>query len=34
MAAKTGTYTLIAGTTLSATATNVTFSSIPATYTD
>jgi hypothetical protein len=34
MAAKTGTYTLIGSTTLSTSATNVTFSSIPATYTD
>ena len=34
MAAKTGTYTLIASTTLSTSTANVTFSSIPATYTD
>jgi hypothetical protein len=34
MAAKTGTYTLISGTTLTTTAASVTFSSIPATYTD
>lgn len=35
MAAKTGTYTLIASTTVAGTSTtNVTFSSIPATYTD
>ena len=34
MAAKTGTYTLIASTTLSAITTDITFSSIPATYTD
>lgn len=34
MAAKTGTYTLIASTTLSATSNTITFSSIPATYTD
>ena len=34
MAAKTGTYTLIASTTLNSSQANVTFSSIPATYTD
>jgi hypothetical protein len=34
MAAKTGTYTLIASNTLSAITTDITFSSIPATYTD
>lgn len=34
MAAKTGTYTLIDSTTLSTSATSVTFSSIPGTYTD
>jgi hypothetical protein len=34
MAAKTGTYTLISSTTLTTTATDVTFSSIPSTYTD
>ena len=34
MAAKTGTYTLINSTTLSTSATSVTFSSIPGTYTD
>lgn len=34
MAAKTGTYTLISSTTLTTTAASVTFSSIPATYTD
>lgn len=34
MAAKTGTYTLIASNTLGSTASSVTFSSIPATYTD
>jgi len=34
MAAKTGTYTLIASNTLGSGATSVTFSSIPATYTD
>jgi hypothetical protein len=34
MAAKTGTYTLIASTTLSTTANSIVFSSIPATYTD
>ena len=34
MAAKTGTYTLIASTTLSTSTSTVTFSSIPATYTD
>jgi hypothetical protein len=34
MAAKTGTYTLINSNTLSSTATSITFSSIPATYTD
>jgi len=34
MAAKTGTYTLIASNTLAAITTEITFSSIPATYTD
>jgi hypothetical protein len=34
MAAKTGTYTLIASSTLSSTSATVTFSSIPGTYTD
>lgn len=34
MAAKTGTYTLIASNTLGSSASSVTFSSIPATYTD
>ena len=34
MAAKTGTYTLIASNTLSSVTTDITFSSIPATYTD
>jgi hypothetical protein len=34
MAAKTGTYTLIASSTLTTSTTTVTFSSIPATYTD
>lgn len=34
MAAKTGTYTLIASTTLTTSTANVSFSSIPATYTD